>query len=42
MPLFDHLRELRNRVAKMALALAAGMQKVPLWAERRLLRLHAP
>jgi Sec-independent protein secretion pathway component TatC len=26
MPLFDHLRELRNRVVKMALALAAGMQ----------------
>ena len=25
MPLFDHLRELRNRVVKMALALAAGM-----------------
>jgi hypothetical protein len=28
MPLFDHLRELRNRVVKMALALAAGMQIV--------------
>jgi sec-independent protein translocase protein TatC len=25
MPLFDHLRELRNRVVKMALALVAGM-----------------
>ena len=25
MPLFDHLRELRNRVVKMALALIAGM-----------------
>ena len=25
MPLLDHIRELRNRVAKMALALAAGM-----------------
>ena len=25
MPLFDHLRELRNRVVKMALALGAGM-----------------
>jgi sec-independent protein translocase protein TatC len=25
MPLLDHLRELRNRVVKMALALAAGM-----------------
>ena len=25
MPLFDHLRELRNRIVKMALALAAGM-----------------
>src|SRR5260370_25835038 len=25
MPLIDHLRELRNRVVKMALALAAGM-----------------
>lgn len=25
MPLFDHLRELRNRVVKMVLALAAGM-----------------
>jgi sec-independent protein translocase protein TatC len=25
MPLFDHLRELRNRVVKMAVALAAGM-----------------
>ena len=25
MPLLDHLRELRNRIAKMALALAAGM-----------------
>src|ERR1700751_5320246 len=25
MPLFDHLRELRNRVVKMALALLAGM-----------------
>ena len=25
MPLMDHLRELRNRVVKMALALAAGM-----------------
>ena len=25
MPLTDHLRELRNRVVKMALALAAGM-----------------
>jgi len=26
MPLFDHLRELRNRIVKMALTLAAGMQ----------------
>src|SRR5215813_10354114 len=25
MPLFDHLRELRNRIVKMALALGAGM-----------------
>ena len=25
MPLFDHLRELRNRVVKMALGLIAGM-----------------
>src|SRR6516162_5611461 len=25
MPLFDHLRELRNRIVKMALALIAGM-----------------
>ena len=25
MPLMDHIRELRNRVVKMALALAAGM-----------------
>src|SRR5690349_24576719 len=25
MPLIDHLRELRNRIVKMALALAAGM-----------------
>ena len=25
MPLVDHLRELRNRIVKMALALAAGM-----------------
>ena len=25
MPLMDHLRELRNRVVKMALALIAGM-----------------
>ncbi|HEX5300956.1 MAG TPA: twin-arginine translocase subunit TatC [Streptosporangiaceae bacterium] len=25
MPLFDHLRELRNRVVKSALALVAGM-----------------
>ncbi len=25
MPLMDHLRELRNRVVKMALGLAAGM-----------------
>ena len=25
MPLMDHLRELRNRIVKMALALAAGM-----------------
>ena len=25
MPLFDHLRELRNRIVKMALALVAGM-----------------
>jgi Sec-independent protein secretion pathway component TatC len=25
MPLFDHLRELRNRIVKMALALLAGM-----------------
>ena len=25
MPLMDHIRELRNRVVKMALALGAGM-----------------
>jgi len=25
MPLMEHLRELRNRIVKMALALAAGM-----------------
>jgi hypothetical protein len=35
MPLFDHLRELRNRVVKMALALAAGMQIVSSSDERR-------
>ena len=44
MPLMDHLRELRNRVVKMALALVAGMIVgfvffTPVWHVHRAARL---